>query len=104
MAINVSTHQLRGGALSETVAAAIGAPGSEWPELEMEVTESVLLKDTAYASAAAAGLRDAGATVAIDDFGTGYSSLAYLTLLPTDTMKIDRAFMAAWTAPGHQRW
>ncbi|RYG98694.1 MAG: EAL domain-containing protein, partial [Alphaproteobacteria bacterium] len=63
-----------------------------WSELEFEITESVLVKDFDFATGQLQQLRDAGATVAIDDFGTGYSSLAYLTRLPTDTIKIDRAF------------
>ncbi|RYZ74720.1 MAG: EAL domain-containing protein [Lysobacteraceae bacterium] len=92
LAINVSSHQLRGGELFDTLATAIGAHGLQWSQMEVEITESVLVKDSAYASEQLQRLRDAGATVAIDDFGTGYSSLAYLTSLPTDTIKIDRAF------------
>lgn len=92
VAINVSSHQLRGGDLFDAISHAIGENGLAWSELEIEITESVLIKDGAYASEQLQRLRDAGATVAIDDFGTGYSSLAYLTSLPTDTIKIDRAF------------
>jgi diguanylate cyclase (GGDEF)-like protein len=92
LGINVSSHQLGNGALFDTIAAAIEANGLSWSELELEITESVFVKDSADASAQLQRIRDAGAAVAIDDFGTGYSSLAYLASLPTDTIKIDRAF------------
>ena len=92
MAINVSSLQLRSGDLFDKISSALEANDLAWSELEVEITESVLVKDSAYASGQLQRLRDAGATVAIDDFGTGYSSLAYLASLPTDTIKIDRAF------------
>ena len=92
LAINVSPHQLRGGELFNTISKAVQQYGLTWSELEIEITESVLVKDSSYAGDQLQRLRDAGATIAIDDFGTGYSSLAYLTTLPTDTIKIDKAF------------
>lgn len=92
MAINVSSYQLRAGTLFDTITEALKVNDLAWHEIEIEITESVLIKDASYASHQLQKLRDAGATVAIDDFGTGYSSLAYLTNLPTDTIKIDRAF------------
>jgi diguanylate cyclase (GGDEF)-like protein len=94
MAVNVSSYQLRSGQLAEVVARAVAMSGIEWGDLEIEVTESLLVNDSGVATQQLQAIRDAGATVAIDDFGTGYSSLAYLTRLPTDTLKIDRAFMA----------
>ncbi len=94
VAVNVSSHQLRSGRLPGLMATAVATAGIEWRELEIEVTESLLVHDTGSAAQQLQEIRDAGATVAIDDFGTGYSSLAYLTLLPIDTLKIDRAFMA----------
>lgn len=95
IAINVSSYQLRSGQLANVVARAVAASGIDWNELEIEVTESLLINDSGVAAQQLQVLRDAGATVAIDDFGTGYSSLAYLTRLPTDTLKIDRAFIAS---------
>ena len=92
IAVNVSSYQLRAGSLFETISDALRVNNLSWREIEIEITESVLIKDSSYASDQLQKLRDAGATVAIDDFGTGYSSLAYLTNLPTDTIKIDRAF------------
>lgn len=94
MAVNVSSHQLRSGRLTDVVARAVTASGIDWSDLEIEVTESLLATGTGTALQQLQAMRDAGATVAIDDFGTGYSSLAYLKRLPVDTLKIDRAFMA----------
>ena len=75
--------------------------------LIIEVTESALLDDASVALDNLHRMRDAGVRVAIDDFGTGYSSLGYLSRLPVDILKIDRAFVAelddgrrAWRAGG----
>jgi diguanylate cyclase (GGDEF)-like protein len=100
MAVNVSGHQLRSGTFAETVARAVARSGIAWHQLELEVTESLLVNDSGAAARQLQAIRDAGATVAIDDFGTGYSSLAYLTRLPTDTLKIDRAFIATLDGDG----
>lgn len=94
VAVNVSSHQLRSGKLVELVGNAIARGGIDWNELEIEVTESLLVNDSGAATSQLQAIREAGSTVAIDDFGTGYSSLAYLTKLPIDTLKIDRAFIA----------
>ncbi|MEO7787641.1 MAG: EAL domain-containing protein [Sphingomicrobium sp.] len=60
----------------------------------VEITESRLIEDQPAAAARLASLRAAGVQIAIDDFGTGYCSLAYLTTLPLDALKIDRALIA----------
>ncbi|TCQ05159.1 sensor domain-containing phosphodiesterase [Sphingomonas sp. PP-CC-3A-396] len=61
--------------------------------IELEVTESAIMRNVAQAREQLAALRDAGVRLAIDDFGTGYSSLAYLQQLPVDVVKIDQSFM-----------
>jgi EAL domain-containing protein (putative c-di-GMP-specific phosphodiesterase class I)/GGDEF domain-containing protein len=61
--------------------------------LELEVTETALVRDWAVAVPVLEALREMGITIAIDDFGTGYSSLAYLRDIPADTIKLDRAFI-----------
>lgn len=94
IAVNVSTQQLRSGKFVEVVRNSIESHGIGWHELEIEVTESLLIHDSGNVAAQLRELRRRGVTVAIDDFGTGYSSLAYLSKLPIDTLKIDRAFMA----------
>ncbi|USI74783.1 putative bifunctional diguanylate cyclase/phosphodiesterase [Sphingomonas morindae] len=62
--------------------------------IEIELTESALMAETAQSTACLAALAAAGFRIAIDDFGTGYSSLAYLQRLPARIVKIDRAFVA----------
>ncbi len=61
--------------------------------IQLEITETVLIKDPASAEAVMQRLADAGFTLALDDFGTGYSSLAYLARFPIHTLKIDRSFV-----------
>jgi EAL domain-containing protein (putative c-di-GMP-specific phosphodiesterase class I) len=61
--------------------------------LEIELTESILIKNSQRTSRKLVKLRKSGMKVAIDDFGTGYSSLAYLTNFPFDKLKIDQSFI-----------
>ena len=70
--------------------------------LVLEITEQVLLTDTATAAAVLGELRADGVKVAIDDFGTGFSSLRYLHELPVDVIKIDRSFVSE-EAPNEER-
>jgi EAL domain-containing protein (putative c-di-GMP-specific phosphodiesterase class I) len=74
----------------EAEARAAGVPISL---IEVEMTESVLVKDSARVRAALERLRQLGCRIALDDFGTGYSSLAYITRFPPDRIKIDKAFV-----------
>jgi EAL domain-containing protein (putative c-di-GMP-specific phosphodiesterase class I) len=62
--------------------------------IEVELTESVLIKDSDLAARHLRQLRAAGFTIALDDFGTGYSSIAYLEQLNFDTLKVDRSFVS----------
>jgi EAL domain-containing protein (putative c-di-GMP-specific phosphodiesterase class I) len=93
VAVNLSVHQFRSGKLVETVARALRDSGIEARLLELEITESVLMRDATTVVTALRALREMGIRVSIDDFGTGYSSLSYLRTLPVDTLKIDRAFV-----------
>lgn len=63
-------------------------------KLELEITESMMMQDTARVADKVRLLRDAGIGIAIDDFGTGYSALAYLQKLPVSVLKIDRSFVS----------
>ncbi|MBE0548311.1 MAG: EAL domain-containing protein [Rubrivivax sp.] len=93
VAVNLSVHQLRSPAIVDDVFRALRSHGLVPADLELEVTESVLIGDVKATSRLLAQLRNAGIRVAIDDFGTGYSSMAYLRYLPVDVLKIDRAFV-----------
>ncbi|GAB3306302.1 putative bifunctional diguanylate cyclase/phosphodiesterase [Luteimonas notoginsengisoli] len=91
--VNVSGHQLDSGALVPTLSATMARWAIEPGCVEIEVTETALVRDSESGSRQLEAVRALGVQVAIDDFGTGYSSLAYLTRLPSDTLKIDRAFV-----------
>jgi EAL domain-containing protein (putative c-di-GMP-specific phosphodiesterase class I) len=75
------------------VARILEETGLEPQVLELEVTESLLMKDAGCAVQTLQALKTIGVQLAIDDFGTGYSSLAYLKQFPIDRLKIDRAFV-----------
>jgi len=93
IAINVSALQLRRPSFVEEVRQALGDIGADGGGIDLEITESLLMSDVEATIAKLAALRDQGLCIALDDFGTGYSSLAYLSKLPVDTLKIDRAFV-----------
>ena len=93
VAVNVSAVQFKHGALLGDVLEALAASGLAPERLEIEITETVLLQDTAQAVATLHELRRRGVRVAMDDFGTGYSSLGYLRSFPFDRIKIDRSFV-----------
>jgi EAL domain-containing protein (putative c-di-GMP-specific phosphodiesterase class I) len=92
MSVNVSAVQLRSPAFVESLERLIAAEGFDPALLCLEITESVLMEDVDYFSAALDRLQVLGARVSIDDFGTGYSSLAYLGRFPVDELKIDQSF------------
>ena len=83
----------RGGDLVALVRDALSASGLAPGQLELEITEGLLLDDTDAALRTLADLRALGCSIAMDDFGTGYSSLGYLWRFPFDKLKIDRSFV-----------
>ncbi|MEO7480482.1 MAG: EAL domain-containing protein, partial [Sulfuriferula sp.] len=95
MAVNLSARQFRQPHLLESVAKAMEDAGLDpySDSLELEVTESVIMKDTEGTINTLKKLHDMGLRLSIDDFGTGYSSLSYLKRFPINTLKIDQSFV-----------
>ncbi|MFL5316509.1 MAG: EAL domain-containing protein [Microvirga sp.] len=93
VAVNVSILQLEDPNFSETVAAIIAKTAFPPKMLELEITESMAMRDSEVVQAQILKLRAMGINIAIDDFGTGYSNLAMLARLPIDTIKLDRSLV-----------
>jgi diguanylate cyclase (GGDEF)-like protein/PAS domain S-box-containing protein len=93
VAVNLSSRQFNDGGLVARVEAALAAAGLAPGQLELEITEGLLLHHGPATLEALAALRRLGVRVALDDFGTGYSSFTYLRRFPIDTLKIDRQFV-----------
>ncbi len=93
IAVNVSGEQLLEARFSETVVSALAASGLAPHRLEIEVTESVFLRDGTVALETLNRIIALGCGVALDDFGTGYSSLGYLRKIRFSTIKVDRSFV-----------
>ena len=93
MSVNVSALQFHKGDFVDQVAQALSDAGLEPQWLELELTESILVKDAQEALQRLQELARLGVKLAIDDFGTGYSSLAYLKRFPIGRLKIDRSFI-----------
>lgn len=93
LAVNLSPMQFRGRHLVESVISSLATSGLDPRQLELEITESVLLQDSAANLAVLHDLKSLGVRVSMDDFGTGYSSLSYLRSFPFDKIKIDQTFV-----------
>ncbi|HET6472183.1 MAG TPA: PAS domain S-box protein [Pseudomonadales bacterium] len=93
VAVNISTRQFRDPNLVNTVRRCIREAGIDPAQLEVEITETMLMDDAEAAAFTVERLHELGIKLAIDDFGTGYSSLNYLKRFPIDTVKIDRSFV-----------
>jgi diguanylate cyclase (GGDEF)-like protein/PAS domain S-box-containing protein len=93
VAVNVSGEQLLDANFSASVVGALAMSGLPAHRLEIEVTESIFVRDAATARAALERVMALGCGVSLDDFGTGYSSLGYLRKLRFTTIKVDRSFV-----------
>ncbi|HEX6734194.1 MAG TPA: EAL domain-containing protein [Azonexus sp.] len=93
VAVNISAQQFAQQDLPQIVARLLAEYGLPPQLLELELTESLLMRNASRAAQVLATLRQMNVTVAIDDFGTGYSSLSYLKQFPVQVLKIDRAFV-----------
>jgi diguanylate cyclase (GGDEF)-like protein len=93
VAVNLSPLQLINKGLVDVVVRALARSGLPASRLEFEITETVLMQNTAVTLATLHQLRELGIHFSMDDFGTGYSSLSYLRSFPFDKIKIDRSFV-----------
>ena len=93
VAVNLSAQQLHQPDLAAAVGEVLARHGLTGNDLELEITESMVMEDPDLCIAQLRQLSALGIKLAMDDFGTGYSSLAYLKQLPIDTLKIDRSFV-----------
>ncbi|WP_210396102.1 putative bifunctional diguanylate cyclase/phosphodiesterase [Motiliproteus sediminis] len=97
LAVNVSARELLQNDFNRYVLDTLERHGVAAHQLELEITENVLMQDMDQAVSKLRALAEQGIRVAVDDFGTGYSSLSYLQRLPLDTLKVDRSFISAIT-------
>ena len=93
IAVNVSALQFQQPQFADRIAAVLAASGLPADRLELELTESILVRDADEALHRLQALARIGVRLSIDDFGTGYSSLAYLKRFPIGKLKIDRSFV-----------
>ncbi|MEP6731298.1 MAG: EAL domain-containing protein [bacterium] len=100
MSVNVSAMEFRDEHFLETVFAILEETGMEPGLLELELTESVLMKRVESTATILRSLRESGVQVSVDDFGTGYSSLSYLRKFPLDALKIDQSFIRQISTAG----
>jgi diguanylate cyclase (GGDEF)-like protein/PAS domain S-box-containing protein len=93
VAVNISARQFQQNELVDTVSGALRDTGLAAAQLELELTESVIMRNAAETGRRLRALAALGVQLAVDDFGTGYSSLAYLRDFPIRSLKIDRSFV-----------
>ncbi|OMH31660.1 bifunctional diguanylate cyclase/phosphodiesterase [Motiliproteus sp. MSK22-1] len=93
LAVNLSSVQLRKDNLLPAVNEALATSGLAPENLELELTENMLIEEPEKAAVVLEQLAGRGVTISVDDFGTGYSSLSHLRVFPISTLKIDRSFV-----------
>ena len=93
VAVNFSVKQLQDRSLIDTISEILAETKVSPGTLEVEITESIAIKDLDLTISILESLREIGVKISLDDFGTGYSSLAALKYLPLDRLKIDRSFI-----------
>ncbi|ONG59158.1 hypothetical protein BKE38_00350 [Pseudoroseomonas deserti] len=95
VAVNLSAPQVCEAGFEASVESALAASSLDAARLELEITESLLLRETEDTVTMLGRLRALGISISLDDFGTGYSSLSYLLKFPIDKVKVDRSFVLA---------
>ncbi|MGI4847276.1 MAG: putative bifunctional diguanylate cyclase/phosphodiesterase [Janthinobacterium lividum] len=94
VAVNLSARQFEHNSIVAVVAAALADSGLAATQLDIELTESLVMHNVDQAIAIMRSLKDLGVSLSLDDFGTGYSSLSHLKRFPIDVLKIDQSFVA----------
>jgi diguanylate cyclase (GGDEF)-like protein/PAS domain S-box-containing protein len=103
VAVNLSSRQFYQDNLKYCLQKTLAETGLDPQYLEIEITESVVVRNIDYTVGLLREFRDMGIKLSMDDFGTGYSSLSYLKILPLNTLKIDQSFIRGITADIHDR-
>ncbi len=93
IAVNISASEFRQKAFFDSVRTILSDTGLDASCLQLEITESTLMRDAVSSTAILQQLKEMGVQLAVDDFGTGYSSLSYLKQFPIDVLKIDQSFV-----------
>jgi EAL domain-containing protein (putative c-di-GMP-specific phosphodiesterase class I) len=93
ISVNVSALQFARSDFVDSIASTLALTGFPAGYLELELTETFVLRDIEESARRMKRIRDLGISIAIDDFGSGYSSLSYLCRLPANSLKIDRSFL-----------
>lgn len=93
VSVNISARQFQQAGLANSVRSILEDTGLDPSFLELEITETTIMKDTESAIRSLRALKQLGIGLSVDDFGTGYSSLSYLKLFPIDVLKVDRSFV-----------
>jgi EAL domain-containing protein (putative c-di-GMP-specific phosphodiesterase class I) len=99
LSVNVSALQFARSDFVDSIAATLASTGFEPQRLELELTETFVLRDIEESARRMKRIRDLGVSIAIDDFGAGYSSLSYLRRLPANSLKIDKSFLRELAGP-----
>ena len=99
LAVNVSALQFAAPDFVQTVQGILESSGFDGGRLELELTESAVMRDMGEAAEKMRALKQFGIRIAVDDFGKGYSPLTYLQCLPVDVVKIDRTFISQIAQP-----
>ncbi|WP_299409730.1 EAL domain-containing protein [Acaryochloris sp. IP29b_bin.148] len=102
ISVNLSARQFYDPTLVETIAQVLQQTQLDPKYLELEITESITIKNISLAQSVLRQLQGMGIRIAMDDFGTGFSSLNYLTQLPLDILKIDQSFIKRLTADARE--
>ncbi|WP_267397641.1 MULTISPECIES: EAL domain-containing protein, partial [unclassified Sphingomonas] len=96
--VNLFAAQFRSGSLPERIAAKLGENNLPANLIEIELTETIAVKNSSMVKTALSALRQQGIGIALDDFGTGYASLSVLKELPVTRLKIDKSFVEGMVA------